>query len=294
MKIGKKWISLNSLHTFEAMGRHLNMANAAAELSVTQSAVSHQIKALEGNLNVKLFAREGRKLALTMDGQNLLQSVQRALQGITATCIQLGDDVFSGKLSIAAPASFSTQWLMPRLSSFLTAFPNLTLRHEVIPSKLQTQSPDADVAIVFNEPRFPGKRATILFDLEMFPVCAPALLGNAQQLDASALRTQTLIHEDDGELWARWFAATGTEQFQPHRHIHAGTSHDATELARTGLGFAINDKFTGATGLAKGELIRPFANATMAYGHYYLLTPTLDQMSEPASEFERWIKREAG
>ena len=292
MKIGKKWISLNALHTFEAAGRHLHMARAAAELNVTQSAVSHQVKSLEDNLELKLFVRSGRKLSLTVDGQNLLTSVQNALHGIAATCIQLGDDVFSGELVIAAPASFSTQWLMPRLSSFLDPFPNLNLRRKVLNINHQTQLPDTDIAIVFNEPKFPGKRATTLVDLQMFPVCTPSFLGSSLQLDPSELRSHTLIHEDDGELWARWFAATDTEQFQPRRHIYAGTCHDATELARTGMGFAINDKFTGASALEKGELIRPFGNRTMTHGNYYLLTAPLEQMTEPASEFERWIRQE--
>lgn len=292
MKIGKKWISLNALHTFEAAGRHMHMARAAAELSVTQSAVSHQVKSLEDNLDLKLFVRTGRKLTLTVDGQNLLTSVQSALHGIAATCIQLGDDVFSGELVIAAPASFASQWLMPRLSEFLNPFPNLTLRRKVITANQPSHLPDTDIAIVFNEPKFPGKRATTLVDLKMFPVCTPSFLGSASQLDATELRSHTLIHEDDGELWARWFAATDTEQFQPRRHIYAGTCHDATELARTGLGFAINDKFTGASALEKGELIRPFGNQTMIHGHYYLLTAPLEKMNEPTAEFERWIRQE--
>ncbi len=268
------------------------MARAAAELNVTQSAVSHQVKSLEENLELKLFQRTGRNLTLTSDGQNLLTSVQTALHGIAATCIQLGDDVFSGELVVAAPASFATQWLMPRLSGFLTPFPNLTLRRKVITSNPQTQLPDTDIAIVFNEPNFPGKRATTLVDLKMFPVCTPALLETSPQLDATTLSSQTLIHEDDGALWARWFAAKGLEQLQPRRHIYAGTCHDATELARTGLGLAINDKFTGASALEKGELIRPFGKETMTHGHYYLLTAPLEKISEPASEFERWIRQE--
>lgn len=292
MKIGKKWISLNSLHTFEAAGRHMHMARAAAELNVTQSAVSHQVKSLEENLELKLFMRSGRNLTLTADGQNLLTCVQTALQGITSTCIQLGDDVFSGELVIAAPASFATLWLMPRISHFLNPFPNLTIRRKIISSETGSQLPESDIAIVFNEPKFPGKRATTLVDLKMFPVCAPSLLETAPTLDATSLRTQTLIHEDDGALWARWFAANGIEQFQPHRHIYAGTCHDATEIARSGLGLAINDKYTGASALEKGELIRPFGNETMTHGQYYLLTASQEKMSEPAIEFERWIRQE--
>jgi DNA-binding transcriptional LysR family regulator len=205
------------------------MARAAAELNVTQSAVSHQIKSLEENLELKLFLRTGRTLSLTTDGQNLLASVQTALQGITSTCIQLGDDVFSGELVIAAPASFATLWLMPRISNFLDPFPNLTIRRKIINSEPGSQLPESDIAIVFNEPKFPGKRATC---------------------------------------------------------------HDATEIARSGLGLAINDKYTGASALEKGELIRPFGNETMTHGQYYLLTAPQEKMSEPAMEFERWIRQE--
>lgn len=286
MRIGGKRLPLAPLQGFEAAGRHLNMRLAGEELGVTQSAVSHQIRGLEAALCVTLFDRSGRGLALTEDGARLLLAVQQALDGLAATALQLGGDALSGRLSIAAPPAFGAQWLMPRLPGFLEQFPELSLSVEPLVAGVL---PKLDVAVVFNAAQFPGMRVETLVALEMFPVCAPSLARGALPLSPEVLREHTLIHEDGGEIWARWFAASATEQFAPRREVRVPTTRDALELARLGAGFAINDAFMGEQLLGTGELIRPFATS-MAWGSYAVVTPV--EPSPPAAAFERWLRRE--
>lgn len=293
MRIGRRHLPLGSLEGFEATGRHLNMRRAADELGLTQSAVSHQVRGLERALGVQLFERVGRRLALTAEGSRLLATVQQALDRLATTAQAIGGDALSGRLSVAAPPAFATQWLVPRLPRFLARFPELSVTVVPVAPGLAPALPKVELAVVFNAARFPGMRVEPLVDLEMFPVCAPGLAGSLGAgrlpLPPEALRGQTLIHEDDGEIWARWFAATGTEQFPPRREIRVASTLDALTLARLGAGFAINDAFMGGEMLEAGTLIRPFA-ASMAHGRYALVLPGTP--TAPALAFERWLRRE--
>ncbi len=289
MRIGTKDVSLKSIATFEAVGRHLSMRRAAEDLSVTPSAVSHQIRALEQSLGLTLFDRRSRKLSLSDDGRRLFETVRHALEGIAATTLQLGNDAFTGSISIAAPPSFSTQWLLPRLVGFLEAFPDLSVTCSTLPSINPPVAPDADVAIVFGQHAFPGRVVDRLVELDMFPVCAPGHMGDQPVLSPDDLRDHTLIHEDQGALWAAWFEATGTEQFKPKRSIFVASAHDALALAGAGGGIAINDSFMGSTLLQRGALIRPFGAESFRFGSYSMVTSTAASSRPPVQAFKRWL-----
>ena len=292
MRVGDKWISLNALHTFEAAGRHLHMRLASEELNVTQSAVSHQVRALEASLGVALFRRTRRRLTLTAEGARLLRTVQGALESIGAVSAQLGRDAFSGELTLGLLRSFSTQWLMPRLPDFLARFPNLTLRCRILPQAAPALPADVDLAVLFDDYRFPGKRVETLVDLAFFPVCAPSLAGGSTPLPIEALRHATLIHEDGSELWARWFSAVGVEQLTTARQVYVESTHEALALAVGGGGFAINDAFKGALPLAQGQLVRPFGARVAKHGRYVLITHPAPRCSEAASAFASWLRRQ--
>ena len=292
MRVGNKWVSLNALHTFEAAGRHLHMRRASEELKVTQSAVSHQVRSLEASLGVKLFERTRRSLTLTPDGMRLLGTVQQALDSIGSVSVQLGQDAFSGVLTLALPRSFSTQWLMPRLPDFLERFPNLTVRCQIVPPDASAMPPDVDLAVLFDSHRFPGRRVETLVELEFFPVCAPTLALGGTPLPIEALRNATLIHEDGGEFWARWFSAVGAEQFRASRNVYVESTHEALALASGGAGFAINDAFKGELPLAQGHLVKPFGASVTRHGRYVLITHPTPRGSEAADAFATWLRRQ--
>ncbi|MEM9146460.1 MAG: LysR substrate-binding domain-containing protein [Pseudomonadota bacterium] len=294
MRVAGRRMPLGTLQGFEAAARHLNMRRAAEELGLTQSAVSHQVRGLEAALGARLFERTGRRLLLTREGARLLVSVQQALDRLAAAAAEIGGDALSGPLRIAAPPSFATQWLMPRLPEFLARYPELSVSIATTGPGPLGPLPKSDLAIVFNADRFPGMRVETLVELEMFPVCAPALSGALAEgrlpLPPEALSGQTLIHEDDGAIWARWFAATGTEQRPPRREIRVASAHDALELARLGAGFAVNDAFMGGRLLGDGGLVRPF-EGHMAFGRYALVMPG-EPSGAAATAFQAWLKRQ--
>lgn len=292
MRIGNRHLPLNTLQGFEAAGRHLNMRLAGEELNITQSAVSHQVRSLETALGKRLFEPNRRRLVLTTEGRRLLATVRAALDEIATTTLQLVEDAYSGTLAVAAPPAFSSQWLVPRLSRFLELFPDLSFDLLITAPAPEAPLPRCDLAIVFNEVRFPGMRVETLVQLEMFAVCAPSLGSADAGISPVNLGQATLIHEDNGAIWARWFAADGVEQVAPRRNIHAGTTLNALALARAGAGFAIDDGFMGGRYLAEGALVRPFGARTFAFGQYALVTHPVERLSPAASAFTDWLRRE--
>ena len=292
MKIGTRHLPLNALQGFEAVGRHLNMRLAGDELNITQSGISHQVRSLERALGQNLFEPNRRRLVLTPEGRRLLDTVRQSLDAISATALQLGEDTYSASLSIAATPAFTSQWLIPRLHRFLDLFPDLSLHTQVMPAETDGRLPKVDVAIVFNQMRFPGMRVETLVQLDMFPVCAPRLFAGEGTMDPAALRHATLIHEDDGAIWSRWFAAMGADQIAGRRQVHVTSTQDALDLARAGIGFAINDRFIGWRYLADGALVRPFGARTFSFGEYMLVTQPPDRLPPPAQAFTDWLRRE--
>ena len=291
MRIGNTFVSLNALHTFAAAARHCHMGRAAQELNVTQSAVSHQIRALERDLGATLFQRRGRHVELTGAGTRLLSTVQQAFDSIAATVLTLEGGLFQGELTLAAPVSFLTEWLTPRLPEFLDAFPNLSLRTEILDRHSAGPPTEADIAVTFDRFAVPGRTVAPLLELTVFPVCAPAVAPQTQPVRADSLSDATLIHEDDGALWDAWFAAAAAGPVTPRRHIHAGALNLALELARQAVGFAISDEFMSSRDLAEGRLVRPWGRTTLDHARYYLVTRTGEDPSSPAAAFALWLHR---
>ncbi|QYX55700.1 LysR family transcriptional regulator [Roseovarius sp. SCSIO 43702] len=293
MKIGDTWVSLNALQSFEAAARHQHMARAAEELGVTQSAVSHQVRALETALALPLFDRRGRRIILNPSGERLLRAIQSGFDEIATTALSLTADAFSGTLSIAVPVSLTVEWLGPKLAEFLKRFPNLSLRCSYTERTMTVLPSEIDLAIVFAAHSFPGHRVTPFIRTEIFPVCAPDLARDALPLDPAILRRATIIHEDDGALWSRWFASRGLEQVRPARDIHAGSYHDAVALAREGVGFALSDWFLGGRALGSGGLVQAFGPDVMDYHGYYIITRGAQEPDSAASALAAWLTRAA-
>jgi len=176
---------LGTLRTFEAVARQLSFTVAAQELSLTQSAVSHQIRALEEHLGASLFGRLHRGIELTGDGRVLLEGVRAGLDSVLLASERVRSQKRVGVLTVAAPAAFATWWLVPRLGRFAALHPEIEVRIAAIDGREPDLWRDGvDVAVV--------KRAAKLADrnpLEMpllreivFPVCAPSMLGGEPPL----------------------------------------------------------------------------------------------------------------
>src|ERR1700744_1945812 len=167
---------LHSPRAFEAAAPPLSFTNAAAELNVTQTAISHQIRRLEQELGIRLFVRQNRALALTPEARDYLPGVRAAFNDLRLATDRLLRKDNDHVLTVSTLASLAAKWLLPRLSTFQEQHPGIDVRITTSTSLVDFKSGDADDAIRYGRGHWPGVRADWLTADELFPVCSPALL----------------------------------------------------------------------------------------------------------------------
>jgi LysR family glycine cleavage system transcriptional activator len=285
---------LNALRAFEAAARHLSFTRAADELHVTQTAISHQIKALEERLAVRLFRRLPRGLLLTEEAQRYLPPVRDAFDQIAAATEQLGAGGSSGRLTVSVLPSFAAKWLVPRLGRFRATHPDLDLRISASSQLVDFARDDVDIAIRMGRGRYPGLRVDRLFGESMLPVCAPKLLSGAHPLRRPEdLREHVLLHDDDHTGWQLWLELAGVEGVDPTRGPIFTDSAMVVQAAAEGQGVALARRVLAAGDLAAGRLVQPFEVSLPHDLAYYLVSPEATAEQPRIKAFRAWLLAEA-
>src|SRR3984957_13187869 len=187
--------SLNGLRAFEAAARLMSFTHAAAELNVTQTAISHQIRRLEDQLGTRLFIRRNRALALTREAEEYLPSVRAAFEDLRRATARLLRTGHEGRLTVSTTASLATKWLVSRVAAFQDANPGLEVRISTSTHLVDFQREEVDIAVRYGLGVWPGLRAHWLMAERLFPVCSPALLNRATPLRRPEdLANHTLLH----------------------------------------------------------------------------------------------------
>src|SRR5919204_2360851 len=214
--------SLDLLAGFEAAARHLSFTKAGAELFLTQSAVSRQIKELEDQLGVPLFHRKHRALALTEAGQQFYASAAQVLATMRAATERLR--AHSGRrrpLSVTTTHSFAALWLIPRLAGFTRTHPGIDVRITADTRVQDLERDGLDVAIRHGPPSLAGPNAMRLFGERVFPVCSPKLLKTNPLREPADLKNHTLLQYDDPDArhpwlhWKTWLEVAGVPDLRP-------------------------------------------------------------------------------
>ncbi len=295
-----------ALRAFEAAARHLSFKKAAAELFVTPSAISQQVKQLEDHLGVALFRRLTRALQLTTEGEAMLPQVRDGLGSLSAAlALVRAPSVSEGPLTVSAPPSFSTRWLLPRLKDFAKTHPEIDLR---LTSSLEmidgrgaesSQSPEP-IAIRYGDGDYAGSRVDRIFQAAYVPVCSPRLLEGREALNEPAdLRHHTLIHDDTvpdaaaRATWSEWLAQEGVEGVDAQRGPHFTDGSLAIEAAADGLGVALALRPLVCSDIRAGRLAIPFDTALPTQYAYYLVTPESARNRPDLAKFRDWILAEA-
>lgn len=211
-------LPLNALRVFEASARHGSFTRAGMELRVTQTAISHQVKALEAVLGITLFKRLPRGLALTDEGHALLPVLTDAFRRMSATLSQLEEGNFDEILTVGVVGTFAIGWLLPRLTSFKTQHPHVDLRLKTNNNRADMVLDGLDFFLRFGDGAWHGTEAIHLMDAPLSPVCTPAL---SEGLHTPAdLANLDLLRSYRIDEWPLWFRAAG----QPHPISAAGCS----------------------------------------------------------------------
>src|SRR5580692_4426000 len=174
--------SLNGLRAFEAAARHLSFTRAAAELNVTQTAISHQIRRLEEQLGKRLFLRRARALRLTRDGQDYLPAIRTAFDDLRRATARLQRPDREGLLTVSTTASLAAKWLVTRVAGFQDANPGIEVRITTSAHLVDFEREEVDMAVRYGRGVWPGLRAQWLMAEDIFPVCSPSLLHGDKPL----------------------------------------------------------------------------------------------------------------
>jgi LysR family glycine cleavage system transcriptional activator len=288
---------LNALRAFEAAARHLSFTRAAAELHVTQAAISHQVKLLEEHLGVKLFQRLTRRLLLTDDGKALAPVLGDALDEIAraAEAIRLRGSSLS--LNLTLTATFSAMWLMPRLGRFWQRHPEieLKLQHSVRSASLADfRAGLVDLAIRWGVGPWPGLEAERLIWADLHPVCSPALADGSPPLNLPEdLRQHFLLYEVGYDGWGQWLAAAGLSKMIPRGGMVIDDTAVMLSAAAEGRGVALVPRPLVEEELASGRLVLPFGEIPGPRAAYHLVYLTGSRDNQAVAAFCDFAQAEA-
>ncbi|ACM27344.1 LysR family transcriptional regulator [Agrobacterium rhizogenes] len=281
-------LPLNALRVFEASARHGSFTRAGMELRVTQTAISHQVKALEEVLGITLFKRLPRGLALTDEGHALLPVLTDAFRRMSATLSQLEEGNFDEILTVGVVGTFAIGWLLPRLTSFKTQHPHVDLRLKTNNNRADMVLDGLDFFLRFGDGAWHGTEAIHLMDAPLSPVCTPAL---SEGLHTPAdLANLDLLRSYRIDEWPLWFRAAGAAP--PNlRGWMFDSSLTLVEAAARGVGAALVPVAMFSEEIEAGRIIQPFP-ITVLTGSYWLTR--LKSRAETASmkTFRQWLMAE--
>lgn len=281
---------LAALRVFEAVARHGSFSRAADELCVTQSAVSHQVRALEAWFGGPLFERAGNRATLMAHGAELAGALARSFGDIEAACRRARRAAGPATLTVAVIPSVAICWLIPRLGAFRATAPGIEVRVVYAIHRQPIDFADVDIAVVFAEtpPELPGMTVTRFLPGLTVPVCAPHL---GRPASVVAMLEAGLLHDTDTSGWRAWLDASGA----PEVDVTAGPIFEDFNLLRAavlaGQGVALCPPAIIADDIREGRLVALSETAIRANYGYYIVTSTEPhaRLGPVAAAFRDWL-----
>ncbi|WP_298439922.1 transcriptional regulator GcvA [uncultured Ferrimonas sp.] len=281
---------LNALKAFEAAARNLSFTRAAEELFVTQAAVSHQIKALEEHLGLKLFRRRNRSLLLTEEGQSYFLDTKDVFTQLADATERLLARTATGSLTVSMTPSFAIQSLVPKLARFAELHPEIDVRIKAVDQDEESLTEDVDVAIYFGRGHWPGLRADKLRAECLVPLCSPRMLQGSKPLrTVEDLAKHTLLHDMTRHNWKAWAKQHG----QGLVNVNTGPifSHSSLVLqaAIHGQGIALGSSVLARPEVEAGRLLCPFDVVLQSKSAYYLVCHESQEDLGKIQAFRDWL-----
>jgi LysR family glycine cleavage system transcriptional activator len=287
---------LNALRAFEAAGRHLSITKAAAELCVTVTAVSHQVKSLEDYLEVRLFRRAGNSLFLTDAGQAFLPGLRAGFAELERAIDTLREHDCRGPLVLSVAPIFATKWLIPRLEHFRVGHPDIDVRISATLALADFERDGVDAAVRVGRGRYPGLVSHRLFGESVVPMCSPALLKGEHALASPEnLRDHVLLHfdwpaqEQVTPDWDTWLKATGVTGIDATRGPRFTQPDYAMQAAAEAAGVVLGWRSLADADLDSGRLIIPFDLPLQMDVAFYLVYPEASAERPKLARFREWL-----
>lgn len=285
-----------TLRAFEVATRHTTFTAAAAELCITQSAVSHQLKNLEEIWGLPLFQR-GKTLSLTPAGAALAPLVREFFSKLETTLADLREQKGRVRLRVNTTYSFALKWLLPRLPDLARLHPEILVTLESTDQAINFASTDADVAIRFGHGNYPALHTEFMFREQLFPVASPALLQRFGTPDEPAeLLRYPLLTRDGADLvpkWDAWFKQVGVSTDVLHENVRFADTNMTIEAALLGQGIALARSGHVEKEIADGSLVRLFDVPFPSPAAYYFVCPQGIETQPHIVTFRSWLLAES-
>lgn len=296
-------LPLNGLRAFEAAARHLSLTRAAAELHVSPSALSHQIRGLEDLIGHKLFERRVRAIALTPAGRALQPGLQAGFAAIRDAVAELRRGAAASRiLVVSTPPGLTAKWLAPRLYRFSQAYPDIDVRISSTLTNADFVTDGVDMAIrntAIGQAAPPGLVSEELFAFSMTPVCSPGLLAKHGPFEGpQALRRLPLIHDETlmGRAqvpgWGDWLTAAGVAGVDVGRGLRFSSADHALDAAIEGAGMLLAYDILAHDDLRTGRLVQPFDLVIPVHRGFHLVYPQGSSTRPNLVAFRAWVSAE--
>ncbi len=291
--------SLDPLKGFESAARHLSFTRAAAELFLTQSAISRQIQTLEEQLGVKLFRRTTRSLSLTPEGEVLQRAVSETLDRLAEVCAGLKATQRRPRVTVSAAVGIASLWLVPRLAAFQEIEPDVDVRLSADNRMVDLAREDIDLALRYIAPEEAPPGASLLFEEVVFPVAAPKLAARLPAvLRAEDLAKLTLLAYDDGRkapwlTWEPWLIGLGLAQARPKAVLGFNQYDQLIRAAVDGRGIALGRGPLVAQLIAERKLRSLGKSRQRVATRAYFLVHAPRPARPEVERFAQWLLTEA-
>jgi len=284
--------NLAALRAFEAAARHENFSRAADEIHLTHGAISHQIRLLEEDFGVQLFSRNGKRIAITPEGQRFASIVRRSLQDIASAAAELKSSAKVKRLTISALPSFAARWLAVRLGKFIDMHPDFEVTLQSSTHLADLNRGEVDVGIRFGSGSYPGVSLEFLMGDYYYPVVSPHFRGGNLPKTPQDLEEHMLLRSDRDEPWELWFAEAGLDLHEPAGGLVFTDSSMLIRSAAQGNGIAMARHVIAIQEIAAGELVRLFDLAVPCPHAYYLAYTQQGILKPQVRAFRDWMLAE--
>jgi len=285
--------ALNALKAFEAAARHESFTRAAEDLHVTQGAVSHQVKALEAELGVKLFNRERQRLVITEAGRDYLIVIRDAFDRIAVGTERLLQRQTAGVLTVSTSPDFAAKWLMHRLGHFVEAHADIDLRVSATLHHVDFAREEVDLAVRHGDGNWPGLDTVKLSSEQLFAVCSPRLLSGRKLKKPADILKFPLIHLNGRADWTKWLQAAGVDDKKAIHGPVLNRDSMAIDAAINGQGVALTRTTLAAWDLIHGRLVRPHPDSLRLSKTYWIVCPKATATQPKIVTFRDWLLAEA-
>lgn len=285
--------STQALRALVSFARHGTVWQAADELNLTRSAVSHQLRMLERDLDFHMLNRIGTRVELTAQGRAYAKDVRQALLAISGSAARNTGRGIAGSLTVSCAPGFAASWLCNKIARFTGAYPDVALS-VITPRRLgEVTNPDVDLFITYGNGDFSDMESEHILDVVTSPVCSPAMVNRLGGMpDPQDVMRLGLLHLSDHDDWALWFSSVGLDPGLASSGVVFSDMHLVYSAALAGQGIAMGDIILSQDALKSGQLVRPFDQEVRSPRAYFMAVPLAMAENPTVMAFRGWLRAE--